>query len=91
VNDGAALLALVVLLCDDYLQLKQTDCHCINQITEQFFQVNLKLPLELQTRICNLAYDVKAITISTSNFDDGLKRMMKRILFPRISVWILKN
>jgi len=73
VIDAAGLLVLVVLLNDDYLQFRQVPDHPEAIL---FFEINLKLPLEVQTRICNLAYDRKAITISTKDFDQGFKTVM---------------
>jgi len=49
------------LLSDDYLEFKQTD-RVVGK-PNHFFQINLKLPLELQTRICNLVYERNAFTI----------------------------
>jgi len=59
VLEAAKLLALVVLFGDDYLQLKPSDesMQEINPKVKQFFQINLKLPLELQNLICNLTLD----------------------------------
>jgi len=75
VIDAAKMLSLVVLLSDGYFRFQQTDD--INQNADRFLRINLRLPLELQTRICNLAYERKAVTIATKDFDDGLKRMLK--------------
>jgi len=70
VEDAAQLLALLVLLSDDYLKLKQ-DAWCQNTI--RFYQINLQLPLELQTRICNLAFEHDSILIPSKSFEAGLK------------------
>lgn len=60
VKDAAAFLALVVLLSDGYLQFSQTT---FDGKANRFLQINLSLPLELQTRICNLVYERNAFTI----------------------------
>jgi len=62
---AAKLLSMVVLFSDGYLQLKQV-IH--NQNVNRFFQINLKLPLELQSIICNYAYGRKATFIPSNIF-----------------------
>jgi len=71
VIDAAKLLALVVLLSDDYLKFKQIDD--INQKAIRFFQINLKLPLELQTIICNYVFEHFASSIKTQDFNQGME------------------
>jgi len=74
VNDAANLLALVVLSSDDYLQFKRA----INdENANRLFQINLKLPLELQTIMCNYTYVHPSITISTKLFDEGLAIILR--------------
>jgi len=69
VIDAAKLLALVMLLSDDYLKLKQN----VNLEAEnekkaaRFFQMNQKFPLELQTINCNYAFDRNATSILTQS------------------------
>jgi len=79
VIDVAKLLSLVVLLSDDYLRIRGSEQPENEQKAIRFFQINLKLPLELQTIVCNYTFDQLAITFSTSDFDQGLKDMIKLI------------
>jgi len=74
VDDAAQLLALVVLLSDEYVQFKQGDE--LNRKL-RFFQLNLRLPLELQTRICNLAFEYDSVLISSKCFYEGLKAALR--------------
>jgi len=80
VQDAGALLALIVLLSDGYLQFQQQKRAkrgkgLLKMIG--FLQMNLKLPLELQTRICNLVLEHDSFYMPTKIFDEGLKEVFK--------------
>jgi len=81
VVDSAKLLSLVVLLSDDYLRFKpiqeNNDQDSPNKKNLSFFQINLKLPLELQSMICNYAYIFNSCTILTTDFNQGLESILQ--------------
>jgi len=78
VEDAAKLLAFVVLLSDEYLQFKsEEDQH---QKVFRLFRISLKLPLELQTRICNLAFEYDSILMPSESFEAGLKAALKLLM-----------
>jgi len=82
VKDAAALLALVVLLSDDYLQLKKDgkrESKAQKQMN-RFYKINLKLPLELQTIICTFAFDRYSAFIPTKDFNPGLNTILRLFL-----------
>jgi len=79
VEDAAQLLALVVLLSDEYLQFKQENETQSEKDRKaiRYFQFNLKLPLELQTSICNLTFEHDSVIMPSELFEEGLKAALK--------------
>jgi len=74
VRCAAQLLSNVVLLSDAYLKFKDQE-----ELSQQilFYRILLQLPLELQTRICNITFDHNSFFINSTDFESALKKTMK--------------
>jgi hypothetical protein len=65
------LCALVVLLSDDYYELKQQNND--NHAALRFFQIIKVLPYELQTILVNMVYGDTQKNILSKDFNEALK------------------
>jgi len=95
VREVARLLSLIVLLTDDYLQFQNhNNYNPANQNIHNlhlpikihhFFILALRLPLELQTKLCHLVFDSAAIMINSADFDMALKFVFRFYAFQKKS------
>lgn len=65
----------MVLLCDGYLKLLGDD----SSPAHRFFKMAARLPMELQMVVCNRAYGSPKDSINSTQFNQGLKSVLKMI------------
>jgi len=80
VREAAQILALSVLLSDRYLRihkLDKTNKTEPNKRSTRFFRLVNELPLELQTKICNLVYGYDSFLVNSTVFELALKAVLR--------------
>jgi hypothetical protein len=83
-NDPLAMIVnlfvLVVMMCDDFLIIKPTHAHPVNNIS-RFFNSAKTLPMELQMILCNRVYNQSKNTIRATEAEQGFKFIARTSLF----------
>jgi len=76
---AAEFFALIVFLCDDFLQLKP-DTAAAN--ATRFFTIAKRLPMELQMIFCNRVTHSAKDNILSTDFEPAFKYLAMRLLLP---------
>lgn len=71
-HDSAQILLLSILCDDGFLRLQT-----VESVVNRFFEILMKLPMEIQMRLCNLSYGVNKEFVSESNIALELKMLKK--------------
>jgi hypothetical protein len=79
---AAEVFALIVFICDDLLQLKETST--LNQIAAiRFFEITLKLPMEVQMIVCCRVVGLMKQNIRTQDSEPAFKSLVRTLFLPQ--------